>query len=59
MPELGGDEKLLHIVERWLRQERDTRPERQAQKQLEAAKKPKPTTAAPLGFGSRHMAFFR
>jgi hypothetical protein len=55
IPEVRGEEKLLHVVERWLRLERDTRQERQA-KQLKAAK-----AAAPAAFSaaSRHMAFFR
>lgn len=55
MPDLGGDEKLLHIVENWLRHERDTRQARQD------AKKPEAKAKAPSAFAatSRHMAFFR
>ena len=32
VPELGTGEKLLHIVERWLRAEREGRPARTAAK---------------------------
>jgi hypothetical protein len=56
IPEVTGEEKLLHVVERWLRLERDTRQERKGAVQAKAAK-----AAAPAAFSaaSRHMAFFR
>lgn len=55
VPEVRGDQKLLHVVERWLRHERDTRQERQAAKPSPAK------AAAPAAFSaaSRHMAFYR
>lgn len=63
VPELGGDEKLLHTVERWLRAEREGRPARLAAKEEEAARKvaeagSKPVKKDPFGGASRHMAFY-
>lgn len=56
VPEVRGDQKLLHVVERWLRHERDTRQQRQADaKPLPA----KPATPAAFSAASRHMAFYR
>eukprot|EP00208_Stichococcus_sp_RCC1054_P008448 CAMPEP_0206149896 /NCGR_PEP_ID=MMETSP1473-20131121/38019_1 /ASSEMBLY_ACC=CAM_ASM_001109 /TAXON_ID=1461547 /ORGANISM="Stichococcus sp, Strain RCC1054" /LENGTH=347 /DNA_ID=CAMNT_0053547379 /DNA_START=134 /DNA_END=1179 /DNA_ORIENTATION=+ len=54
VPELGGDEKLLHTVERWLRAEREGRPARLAAKEEEAARKvaeagSKPVKKDPFG----------
>ncbi len=63
MPELGGNEKLLHVVERWLRAERDGRPARLATKEAEAKRKAaeagsKPAKKDPFAGVSRHMAFY-
>ncbi len=63
VPELGGQEKLLHTVERWLRSERDGRPARMAAKKERAARKAaeaagKPPKRDPFAGVSRHMAFY-
>lgn len=64
VPELGGSEKLLHTVERWLRSERDGRPARLAAKaemdaKREAETGQKPKIKDPFAGANRHLAFFR
>eukprot|EP00879_Flechtneria_rotunda_P021979 GHRR01023179.1.p1 GENE.GHRR01023179.1~~GHRR01023179.1.p1 ORF type:complete len:187 (+),score=75.51 GHRR01023179.1:1094-1654(+) len=60
LPQLGKGQKLLHIIEEWLRKERHQR--RKQQKEAAA----QPTTAAPvvpsrtpLMVPNKHLAFFR
>lgn len=64
VPELGGHEKLLHTVERWLRAERDGRPARlaaraEAEAKLAAETGQKPKLNDPFAGASRHLAFYR
>ena len=49
--EFQQDKRLLHVVERWLRAERDTRP-------MEDPAADAAVRTAP-SFASRHMAFYR
>jgi CCR4-NOT complex subunit CAF16 len=58
LTELGQGKKLLHVVEGWLRSEKEVRlaeAAKQPAKSLEAAVKPNRTPMMP----SKHLAFFR
>jgi CCR4-NOT complex subunit CAF16 len=56
IPELQTGGKLLHVVEGWLREEKEARLRRRAEEA--AAPPPPPKPRAPL-MPSKHMAFFR
>eukprot|EP00887_Chlorella_sp_A99_P000629 scaffold5.g629.t1 len=61
VPELQQGRKLLHVVERWLRMEKEERLQRQRQQQGQGQQ---PAAAAPPRqqrtlMPSKHMAFFR
>lgn len=60
--ELQAGTKLLHVVEAWLRSEKEQRQQRQKEQQQQGAAGagavPPPRTAHPF-MPSKHMAFFR
>lgn len=66
LPELGGDRKLLHVVEGWLRRERDARRARQAAAggvsggsgDVARGATPVVPSRTPL-MPNKHLAFFR
>jgi CCR4-NOT complex subunit CAF16 len=65
LPALQPGQKLLHIVEGWLRQERDTRSQKQQQEaaaRAAAGQQPGQTPVVPSRtpmMPNKHLAFFR
>lgn len=63
LPELHSGRKLLHVVEGWLRKEKE---QRQAREREQRAKQPSgeapaavAPTRTPFDMPSKHLAFFR
>lgn len=62
LPQLQLGQKLLHVVEEWLRQERDGRRERQATQTANALAVEQPASVVPSRtpiMPNKHLAFFR
>lgn len=57
--ELGHGKKLLHVVEAWLREERDTQRLEALQDPAAKQRRPGAVAASKPVMPSKHMAFFR